>query len=77
MLNLPKELGEVRILHHEHGTVELAVELPERGLGRLPDDPAARRPRFDVNPLHRYRRQWAIAADMPFSPTEARRLPDG
>jgi RimJ/RimL family protein N-acetyltransferase len=35
MLNLAGELGEVRILHREHGTVELAIALPEQGPGRL------------------------------------------
>jgi len=35
MLNLAGELGQVRVLHRERGTVEIAVELPEQGLGRL------------------------------------------
>jgi GNAT superfamily N-acetyltransferase len=35
MLNLAAELGRVRVLHREHGTVELAIDLPPRGLGRL------------------------------------------
>jgi GNAT superfamily N-acetyltransferase len=35
MLNLASELGRVRILHREHGTVELTVELPEQGPGHL------------------------------------------
>lgn len=35
MLNLARDLGEVRTLHREHGTVELAITLPERGPGRV------------------------------------------
>lgn len=35
MLNLARELGDVRVLQRERGTVELAVELPARGPGRL------------------------------------------
>jgi GNAT superfamily N-acetyltransferase len=35
MLNLLRDLGEVRELQTEQGTVELAVELPESGLDRL------------------------------------------
>lgn len=34
-LNLLDELGSVRVVHREFGTVELTVELPERGLGHL------------------------------------------
>jgi GNAT superfamily N-acetyltransferase len=29
MLNLARELGEVRVLHSEHGTIEIAVELSD------------------------------------------------
>jgi GNAT superfamily N-acetyltransferase len=35
-LNLLDELGRVRVVHREYGTVELTVDLPERGLGHLP-----------------------------------------
>jgi hypothetical protein len=35
-LNLLAELGSMRVVHREFGTVELTVELPERGLGHLP-----------------------------------------
>jgi hypothetical protein len=35
-LNLLDELGSVRVVHREFGTVELTVDLPERGLGHLP-----------------------------------------
>jgi GNAT superfamily N-acetyltransferase len=35
MLNLLSELGEVMVLHREHGTVELTVELPDAGIGHL------------------------------------------
>lgn len=33
MLNLAAELGDVRIVHREHGTIELVIKLPERGIG--------------------------------------------
>jgi GNAT superfamily N-acetyltransferase len=36
MLNLLDDLGRVRVVHTEKGTVELTIDLPERGLGRLP-----------------------------------------
>ena len=36
MLNLLHDLGRVRIVHSEFGTVELTVDLPETGLGHLP-----------------------------------------
>lgn len=35
MLNLLSDLGRVRDVHRELGTVELTVDLPETGLGRL------------------------------------------
>jgi GNAT superfamily N-acetyltransferase len=35
MLNLLADLGRVRVLHREHGTVELTVELPQTGIGHL------------------------------------------
>lgn len=35
MLNLARALGEARIINREAGTVELAIELPDRGPGRL------------------------------------------
>lgn len=35
MLRLLAELGSVRVLHTESGTVEVVVDLPDRGLGRL------------------------------------------
>jgi GNAT superfamily N-acetyltransferase len=35
MLSLLEDLGSVREVHREQGTVELTVELPEKGLGRL------------------------------------------
>jgi GNAT superfamily N-acetyltransferase len=35
-LNLLEELGTVRAVHREFGTVELTVDLPQRGLGHLP-----------------------------------------
>lgn len=35
MLSLRTDLGRVRVVHREFGTVELTVDLPERGLGRL------------------------------------------
>jgi hypothetical protein len=35
MLNLLSDLGEVRVRHREHGTVELTVELPDAGIGHL------------------------------------------
>ncbi len=35
MLRLLAELGEVRVLRREHGSVELIVELPLTGIGRL------------------------------------------
>ena len=35
MLNLAKELGQVRTVHHERGTVELSVELRALGPGHL------------------------------------------
>jgi GNAT superfamily N-acetyltransferase len=36
MLNLLHDLGHVRVVHSELGTVELTVDLPETGLGHLP-----------------------------------------
>jgi GNAT superfamily N-acetyltransferase len=36
MLNLLHDLGRVRVLRSELGTVELTVDLPEAGLGHLP-----------------------------------------
>jgi hypothetical protein len=36
MLNLLHDLGQVRVVHSELGTVELTVDLPETGLGHLP-----------------------------------------
>jgi GNAT superfamily N-acetyltransferase len=36
MLNLLRDLGRVRVIHSELGTVELTVDLPETGLGHLP-----------------------------------------
>ena len=33
--NLVNEIGDVSILNREHGTVEVAIELPEHGSGRL------------------------------------------
>lgn len=35
MLNLLHDLGRVRVVHSELGTVEVVVDLPETGLGRL------------------------------------------
>lgn len=35
MLSLLGELGRVHVLHREEGTVELTVDLPERGLGHV------------------------------------------
>ena len=35
MLNLLADLGRLRVVHREHRTVELTVELPETGIGRL------------------------------------------
>lgn len=35
MLNLLHDLGRVRVVHSERGTVEIIVELPDTGLGRL------------------------------------------
>ncbi|MGA2013187.1 MAG: GNAT family N-acetyltransferase [Solirubrobacteraceae bacterium] len=35
MLNLARDLGEVHDMHTESGTVELIVDLPERGMGRV------------------------------------------
>ena len=35
MLNLADELGQARTGPSEHGTVELAIDLPERGAGQL------------------------------------------
>ncbi len=35
MISLAGELGRVRILNQEHGTVELAIDLPEKGTGHL------------------------------------------
>jgi acetyltransferase len=35
MLSLARELGKVRVVHEEHGTVELVVDLPDQGPGRL------------------------------------------
>ncbi len=35
MLRLASDIGRVRILHRERGTIELTVELPEQGPGRL------------------------------------------
>jgi GNAT superfamily N-acetyltransferase len=37
MLNLLGELGRVRVLHPERGTVEVTVELPDSGVGRVAD----------------------------------------
>lgn len=35
MLNLAEELGEARIAHGEHGTIEVSIELPADGPGGL------------------------------------------
>jgi GNAT superfamily N-acetyltransferase len=35
MLRLAKDVGDVRVLSRDRGTVELAIELPEKGPGRL------------------------------------------
>jgi len=35
MLSLARELGDVRVLNRDRGTVELAIDLPEQGPGRL------------------------------------------
>jgi hypothetical protein len=35
MLNLLEELGEVEVSDPDAGAVQVTVELPERGLGRL------------------------------------------
>jgi GNAT superfamily N-acetyltransferase len=35
MLSLLTDLGEVRVLNHDQGTVELTVELPDIGVGRV------------------------------------------
>jgi GNAT superfamily N-acetyltransferase len=35
MLKLLGDLGRVRVVHSERGTIELTIDLPERGLGRL------------------------------------------
>jgi len=35
MLSLARELGDVRVLNRDRGTVELAIELPETGSARL------------------------------------------
>jgi GNAT superfamily N-acetyltransferase len=37
MIELLRELGDVRIVHREGGVSEFSVELPERGLGSLAD----------------------------------------
>jgi len=35
MLNLAREIGDARVVHRERGTVEIAIELPDQGPGRL------------------------------------------
>jgi len=35
MLSLARELGDVRVLNRDQGTVELAIQLPDTGPGRL------------------------------------------
>jgi len=35
MLKLLRDLGQVRVVHSEQGTVELRVDLPETGLGHV------------------------------------------
>ena len=35
MLSLARDIVRVRVLHRERGTIELTVELPEQGPGRL------------------------------------------